>query len=511
MGDSGSGLRAFVAELRRRRVFRVAVVYAIVTFVILQVADIAFPALQLPEWTITFVVALALLGFPIAMVLAWAFDITAQGVRRTEPLPEPATVSGRPSRAAALTAVSVVLGLTLAAGWVLLPKLPGIGASRGAGGEARKMVLVLPFVNLGGTADEFFADGITEEITARLSLIKGLGVIARTTATQYRNTDKTVREIGEELGVEYVLEGTVRWEEMEGGPSRVRVTPQLIRVADATHVWVDIYEEPISSVFQVQSDIAEKVADALDVTLLEPERLALEKEPTENLEAYTFYLAGNEYMQSSSTETGVEEALQMFERALELDPGFELAEQKLAEAHANLYWARFRQLFGFRGRDSEESIERLYIGSFGSDTASYYLAKAILLDRASQGALAREYFDSARLVLEPRVAFRPGDSRFHAQLGLAYAGLRRAEEAVREGREATRLLPMSRDEYAGAALADNLAHIYVIVGDHGAAVAEIRSLMTVDAPMSAPWLRVDPTWDPLRDDPLFQQILEENS
>ncbi|KPK79020.1 MAG: hypothetical protein AMS25_14025 [Gemmatimonas sp. SM23_52] len=258
-----------MAELRRRRVFRVAVVYAIVAFGILQVADIAFPALRLPEWSITLVVALTLLGFPIAMVLAWAFDITPRGVVRTEPLAGTPTYAG-PSRTLALTAVAAVLVVTLAAGLYILPKLPGWwgeGGTVAASGGSRKMLVVLPFVNLGSPVDQYFADGITEEITARLASITGLGVIARTSALRYKETDKTVQEIGQELGVAYILEGTVRWENLPEGQSRVRVTPQLIRVTDATHVWAEIYEEPLASVFEVQSEIAEKVADALDVTL----------------------------------------------------------------------------------------------------------------------------------------------------------------------------------------------------------------------------------------------------
>jgi TolB-like protein len=513
MGDNGLRLRAFLSELRRRRVFRVAVVYGAVAFVIWQAAEIAFPALKLPDWALTLVVVVTLLGFPIAMVLAWAFDITPHGVVRTEALPEGATPSSqRPGRTPALIAVAVVLAGTVGVGWYVLPKLPGwrsTGAAAGAEARAdRKMLVVLPFVNLGAPVDQYFADGITEEITARLAALQGLGVIARTTATQYKNTDKTVREIGDELGVDYVLEGTVRWENVPDGPNRVRVTPQLIRVTDATHVWAQIYEEPIASVFDVQTEIAEEVAEALDVTLLEPERLALKTEPTRNPEAFSLYLLGNRYLESSSPASA-QEALQVFEQAVELDPGFELARQKLAEAHANIYWGTFRLAFGVGGEDYEEALNRLYPESFGSDTASYFLTRAILHGRAGQEGVARVYFDSARAVLDERVAARPEDPRLHAQIGLAYAGLGRADEAVSEGRRATGLLPISRDAYAGAALADNLAHIYVLVGENDAAIDEIEALLSADAPVSIPWLQVDPTWDPLREHRRFQELLEE--
>ncbi|UCF18922.1 MAG: hypothetical protein JSU87_13465 [Gemmatimonadota bacterium] len=510
MARSDSRLRAFLAELQRRRVFRVAVVYAVVAFGVLQVADIAFPALKLPEWTITLVVALTLLGFPVTMVLAWAFDITPRGVVRTEPLAEESARLQRPGRALALVAVGLVSLVAVGAAGYILPKLPGWwgeGAGVEASGLDRAKLVVLPFVNLGRTVDEDFADGVTEEITARLAGIRGLGVIARTSAIQYKDSAKSVKEIGEELGVDYVLEGTVRWENLPDGSSRVRVTPQLIKVADATHVWAEIYEEPISSVFDVQSEIAEKVVDALGLELIGPEREALRAEPTRNLEAYNYYLLGKEYLASSSSAASAQEALELLEKAVELDPDFELAQRRLAEAHASLYWSEFRMLFGVRSRDYDETLSRLQLDSFGTDTASFYLARAIVAERAEQVEFASVSFDSARVDVERRLAVSPGESRLHAQLGLAYAGLGRKDDAVREGRRAVELLPISEDAYAGAALVDNLAHIYVMVGEYEAAVDQLEVLLNADAPVTVPWLNADPTWDPLRDRPSFQALL----
>jgi TolB-like protein/Flp pilus assembly protein TadD len=388
----------------------------------------------------------------------------------------------------------------------MLPRLPGWGSVEQ---DDRSLLVVLPFVNLGSAVNEYFADGITEEITARLAGIEGLGVIARTTAVQYKNTDKTVRDIGAELGVDYVLEGTVRWENVADGPSRVRVAPQLIKVTDDTHVWAHIYEEPVASVFDVQSEIAERVVDELGVTLGEPERLALKAGPTADVEAYSYYLLGDKMVQSG-TQTGFQEALAMFEQALERDPDFELARQRLAEVHANLYWDSFRRLVGTRVDDYQTTLDRLYLDSFGPDSASYYLAKAVVLRRAGVSEEAVAYFDSAQAALEPLVTTRPTDSRLHAQLGLAYAGLGRADEAVREGRRAVASMPVGEDAYAGTALADNLAHIYVMVGDYDAAVEVLASLLAVPlSPISVPWLMADPTWDPLREHSGFKNLLEE--
>ena len=167
--------------------------------------------------------------------------------------------------------------------------------------------------------------------------INELGVIARTTAKQYKNAEKTIKEIGEELGVDYVLEGTVRWQKSPSGTSRVRVTPQLIRVSDETYVWSNRYDAVLADVFEVQSEIAQKVTQALDITLLEVHRLALQTHPTDNLAAYDYYLRGNEYL-TRSREEDLPRAVQMYEKAVELDGKFALAHAKLSEAHTQIYW-----------------------------------------------------------------------------------------------------------------------------------------------------------------------------
>jgi len=197
---------------------------------------------------------------------------------------------------------------------------------------------VLPFENQGALEDEYFADGMTDEITARLSSISRLEVIARTSAYQYKKTSKTPQKIGDELSVSYILYGTVRWQKQPGGASKVRVTPSLVRISDATQIWANPYEAMIAEVFQVQSDIALQVAEALNVALLEPERRSIEAKPTENMEAYQYYLRGNEYFQRSYSDQDLRIAVQMYEKAVKLDPNFAQAYAYLAITHSRIYW-----------------------------------------------------------------------------------------------------------------------------------------------------------------------------
>jgi TolB-like protein/Tfp pilus assembly protein PilF/tRNA A-37 threonylcarbamoyl transferase component Bud32 len=200
----------------------------------------------------------------------------------------------------------------------------------------RQMMVVLPFENLGAAEDEYFAAGMTEEITTRLAAVSGLGVISRKSAMQYAGTDKTIEQIGEELRVQYVLEGTVRWAKTDDG-SRVRISPQLIRVADDTHLWADTYDRVIDDVFEVQSDIAGEVINQLGVTLLEPEQASVEARPTENMEAYQAYLRGLDqtgHLTYSEEDRMIE--IEMFERSVELDPEFALAWAELSMAHSGL-------------------------------------------------------------------------------------------------------------------------------------------------------------------------------
>ncbi len=220
----------------------------------------------------------------------------------------------------------------------------------------RIMLAVLPFENLGNPEDEYFADGITEEILTNLAKLSGLGVISRTSAMQYKNSKKGLRQIGEELGVDYVLEGTIRWDK-SGDVNRVRIHPQLIKVADDTHLWADRYDAILSDVFEIQSSIAEKVAEALNVALLETERHALTQQPTENTEAYDYYLRGKQYFSIEAGRADYRSAEVMHRKAIELDPEFALAYAELGIVYTDMYWS-FYDRTEQRLTAAKESIDK---------------------------------------------------------------------------------------------------------------------------------------------------------
>ncbi len=231
---------------------------------------------------------------------------------------------------AAIFAVVIVVGVAIL---YLINKKP-------VSAREQKMLVVLPFENLGPAEDEYFAGGITEEITSRLSALQGLGVISRTSAKQYIKTDKTTRQIGQELGVDYILEGTVRWDRSAEGKGRVRVTPQLIRVSNDTHIWSDSYDRALEDIFTVQSEIAEHIVKKLDITVLEPERKALRARPTDNIEAYDLYLRSNEHIYKGYRMNDIneyEQGVTLLEKAIELDSDFIFAYIYLANVHTYLY------------------------------------------------------------------------------------------------------------------------------------------------------------------------------
>ncbi|MDH4310533.1 MAG: hypothetical protein OEW57_02745 [Gammaproteobacteria bacterium] len=317
---------AFLAEIKRRRVGRVAIAYGAVAWAVTEAASVVLPALYVPEWAMTFLVVFLLVGFPIAMVLAWVFDVSATGIERTEPLPgAPPQLQFRTRAAFGIVVVVAMAGL----GYLLYER--GLGRAEAAG--SRSSIAVLPFTNLSGDASkDYFSDGMSEELLNLLARVPGLKVAARTSAFAYKGRNVDIREVGKELGVETVLEGSVR----QSG-DQVRITAQLIDTESGFHLWSETYDRRMADIFAVQDEIATAIVDKLKIELAPREQQLAQRDqaPTQDLEAYELYLQGRAIWKRRGEEN-LQRAVELYQSALARDPGFARAHAALASAYVVL-------------------------------------------------------------------------------------------------------------------------------------------------------------------------------
>jgi TolB-like protein/Tfp pilus assembly protein PilF len=302
-------MSGFLEEVKRRKVYRVAVAYVIAAGGVIQLASASFPAWDLPNWALRVVIVLLLIGFPTALIFAWAFDITAQGIRATPDVAAPKTHRRRNVIMLVVTGVII----SAAAGFFLLPRV--------AAHKVDKSIAVLPFQNLSDEKENaYFADGIQDDILTNLSKIRELKVISRTSVMQYRGNAPNIRDIGKALGVSTVLEGSVR-----RSGNRVRVNVQLIDAETDEHVWANDYDRDLTDVFAIQSDLAHEIANALQAKLSDTEKALIERKPTENGEAYLAFVQAHNLQNAFEDFGKLKQSEQLYARAVELDPKFALA------------------------------------------------------------------------------------------------------------------------------------------------------------------------------------------
>ncbi len=308
--DPGSSRTSgFFEEVKRRKVYRVAVAYIIVAGGIIQIASAVFPAWELPNWSQRLVIVLLLSGFPIALILAWAFDVTPQGIKPTPTI----AVAGAHRRRNVIMLVATGVIISAAAGFFLLP--------RAVARKLDKSIAVLPFENLSDDKENaFFADGMQDDILTNLSKIGELKVISRTSVMGYRGKTANVREIGKQLGVSNILEGSVR-----RSGNKVRVNVQLIDANSDEHIWASDYDRDVTDVFAIQTDLAQKITDALQAKLSPAEKSRLERKPTENGEAYLAFVQAHNLQDAMEDLEKLKQSEQLYERAIQLDPMFALA------------------------------------------------------------------------------------------------------------------------------------------------------------------------------------------
>ncbi len=378
-------MKPFLAELKRRKVVRVAIVYVLVGLVVVEAANNLFPALNLPDWTVTLVVALALLGFPIALALAWAFDITPGGVKL-------------------------------------------------AAGEAtcvdERSIAVLPFTDMSPEGDqEYLCDGMAEELIDALTKVKELRVAARTSSFQFKGKSEDVCEIGKQLRVGSVLEGSVR-----RAGDRLRVTAQLVNAEDGYHLWSEKYERKLEDVFAIQDDIARAIVGTLRVTLLGEKEQPLVRAGTESSEAYDLYLKGR-HCWVRRYKYGLETALEFFEKANEKDPDYALPHTGIADVHT---------LLAIYGLLKPNEARRIAEGAAEQALALNPELPEAYFSRSIVRACFYYEWDTCVALMQRAVELSPDFAAAYAWMAMALANVGvRVDEALEYARRACALDPKS--------------------------------------------------------------------
>lgn len=675
-------MRSFLGELKRRRVYRVALGYGLFASAMIQVGGTILPIFGAPQWTQQVFIVLIATGFPVSLVLAWLYDFTAEGIKRTGDSRGSHGSSRRQLWAVTIVG-TLIAALALTGYWFWHPwRNANETSGTKINATSIKSIAVLPFQNLSpDNAGTFFADSIQDQILTNLAKVSDLRVISHTSVQSYRKqVDRNVREIGRQLGVAYLLEGTV-----QRAPNRVRVNAKLIDAQNDTQIWAESYERDVTDLFVLQSDLAQAIVTQLQAKLSPQQKADIEERPTHDLAAFDLYLEAREiadaYLELQDPESSLLKAIRLLDEATERDPAFVLAYCYAARAHNLLYFLDLdptpkRDLLGeeaiehalklrpgfaeahlakadhlFRcHRDYDHAQEELAVarpglpnsvpffnlsgyinrrqghwtdaerdfaaavkldprnpnavnllvdtfvlqrrfpearlaydraiaagmrepialirraaldfGETGDPTTlraalaaapevdvgggetswrvllalidtNYDEARSVLASSPREdfqdvdfsfyfprawyeGVIARTEgskekaaaaFTAARAVFESRLKNKPNDPRTLAVLAQVDANLGQKELALEEAQKALSLMPISKDAYDGPLILQGLAHVYTWSGDHERAFEQLQTLIGLPGYISYGYLKTDPTWQPLRQDARFAQLL----
>src|SRR5437899_3150687 len=435
-------VRKFFAELKRRNVYKVAIAYAIVAWLLMQVATQVFPFLEIPNWAIRLVIMLIVIGFPIALVIAWAFELTPEGLKRTEDIDVSKSITRKTGRKLDFLIIGVLLAvvaiLIFQRVHLKVPTPTSLIPEKSIAELPAKSIAVLPFQNLSKDEENaFFADGVQDEILTDLAKIADLKVISRTSVMQYKNgSTRNLPEIAQALQVAHVLEGSV-----QRAANRVRVSAQLIDARNDTHVWVEKYDRDLADVFGIQSEIAQKIADQLQAKLSPKEKAAIAERPTKDLAAYDLYLRAKELIfervaTASHLRENLFKAVQLLDQAVARDPAFLLAYCQLAFAHDQIYF------FDYDRTETRLALADTSVKAAARlrpDAGETHLAQAIHFYWGYRNySQAREELEKAQHAL-------PNNAQIFQVLGLIERRQGRWDEAIRNLERAVDLDPRNQD------------------------------------------------------------------
>jgi TolB-like protein/Flp pilus assembly protein TadD len=463
----------FFAELKRRNVYKVAVAYAVVAWLLIQAASIFLPAFDAPSWVMKIFIIVIIFGFPVALIFSWAFEITPEGIKLESEIEPNKSIKQRTGRK--IVAVTIALAVVAAGLFVYqlvrstahshleggAPATPGTDGLAGARPSiSNKSIAVLPFDNLSRDPDNaYFCEGVQDEILTRLAKVADLKVISRTSTQHFKSAPENLPEIAKQLGVAHILEGSV-----QKAGEQVRVNVQLINAITDAHLWADTYDRKLTDIFAVETDIAKTVADTLQAKLSGSEESSMAKTPTVNPEAYELYLKGR-FFWNKRTGDDLRKSIEYLKQAIAKDPGYALAYAALADSYGLL---RF-----YGGASPAESVVPAQAAAKKALELDDSLAEA----HASLGLIATEELEVNRAVneLERAIQLNPNYATAHHWLGLALATLRQSDRSVGELKRALELDPLSMIINA------DLSIIYLYAGRYDAAEAQARKTLEIDS------------------------------
>ena len=454
----------FFAELKRRNVYKVAIAYAVVAWLLMQIASQIFPFFEIPNWAVRFVVLAIIIGFPIALILAWAFELTPEGIKRTESAGELPTKSARSRAWIYLVVVAGAISVSL----FFFGRYTATSKQSELIEVPAKSIAVLPFENLSGNPENaYFTDGIQEEILTRLAKIADLKVISRTSTQHFKSSPDNLPQIAKQLGVANILEGSV-----QRSADQVRVNVQLINALTDAHLWAEIYDRKLTDIFAVESDIATAVAETLRVRLTGAERQQLAKRPTENLRAFQYYMQGQAYAQRRIREDLLT-AISYYEKALEEDRNYALAYAGFADAYGTL--GVFGYIAPIEGRRKQEEAGRKALG-LDENLAEAHFA----LGNASV-QFAPSNFPLGDRELRRAIELSPNLALAHFYLGVSLVRQGRLDESLEEHLKARELDPLS------SIIARQVAIFYYFRRDYPRANELLRQANELGPPLSTTW------------------------
>jgi len=419
----------FFAELKRRNVYKVAVAYAVVGWLLVQVATQVFPFLEIPNWVVRLVITLVAIGFPIALIVAWAFEATPEGIKRTEVADAMPAATSAPKKHAWIYVVVISAAISVALFFlgrytagnrtVVLPNQ-----------LSSKSIAVLPFDNLSRDPDNaFFAEGVQDEILTRLAKVADLKVIARTSTAKFKSSPENLPDIAKQLGALNILEGSV-----QKANDQVRVNVQLINAMTNSHLWAEIYDRKLTDIFVVESDIAKTIADALQAKLTGSEKQMMAAQPTTDTTAYELYHKGRS-LWGKRTGDNIPKAIAFYEQAIARDPNYALAYAGLSSAHilAPFYAGANRRESAAKAK--EMALKALQLDPNLSE-AHLALGKVLFFGEIDVAGALREY--------KRAIELKPNDADAHHWYGNdTLSALGRFDEAIAEGRRSVELDPLS--------------------------------------------------------------------